>query len=206
MQNLDLRALERRAWRSFHKDGLKDVFIGLLLMSIGITDLVGNNFILLALQFSLVAGLVLAKRLITAPRLGRVEFSPERKSKKRRALGLLGLSAALGLALYYVFVGTGALSTFVSDRPWIMPSMLGLWVFSVFALGAYHMDFARLYWVGLVSGAAFGMALALRSPMVFMVAGSMVLIPGLVLLARFLHDYPRLPDAGAEGSARGGSP
>ncbi|KPJ93484.1 MAG: hypothetical protein AMS18_05615, partial [Gemmatimonas sp. SG8_17] len=164
MQDLDLRRLERRAWRSFHQDGVKDVFIGLLLMSIGITDLLGNDFLLLALQFSLVAGLVLAKRLITAPRLGRVEFSPERKSKKRRALGLLALSGGLGLVLYLVFVGTGALSTWIDDRAWIMPPMLGLWVFSVFALGAYYMDFARMYWIGLVSGAAFGLALALRAP------------------------------------------
>ncbi len=205
MQNLDLRALERKAWRSFHQDGLKDVFIGLLLMSIGITDLLGNNYVLLALQFSLVAGLVLAKRLITAPRLGRVEFSPQRKSKKRRALALLALSAALGLVLYSVFVGTGALSTWISGRPWMMPSMLGLWVFSIFALAAYYMDFARLYWVGFVSGTAFSAALALRSPIVFVVAGSMVLIPGLVLFTRFLHDYPRLRDAGAQGSGCGSS-
>lgn len=206
MQNLDLRTLERRAWKSFHQDGLKDVFIGLLLMSIGITDLLGNDFLLLALQFSLVAGLVLAKRLITAPRLGRVEFSPERKSKKRKALGLLALSAALGLALYLVFVGTGALSTWISGRPWIMPPLLALWVFSVFAVGAYYMDFARLYWIGFVGGTAFGLALALRAPIVFVVAGATVLIPGLVLLTRFLHEYPRLQDAGAAGGGRGGSP
>jgi hypothetical protein len=206
MQNLDLRTLERRAWRSFHQDGLKDLFIGLLMMSIGITDLLGNDFLLLALQFSLVAGLVLAKRLITAPRLGRVEFSPERKSKKRRALGLLALSAALGLALYSVFIGTGALATLTSGRPWIMPSLLGVWVFSVFALGAYYMDFARLYWVGFVTGTAFGLALALRSPMVFVVAGATVLIPGVVLLTRFLHYYPRLRDAGVERSRTGSSP
>jgi hypothetical protein len=205
MQNLDLKALERRAWRSFHQDGLKDVFIGLLLMSIGITDFVGSEFILLALQFSLVAGLFLTKSFITAPRLGRVEFSPERQSKKRRALGLLALSAALGLALYATLVGTGAASTWISGTPWIMASMLGLWVFSVFALGAYYMDFARLYWVGFVTGTAFCLALALRSPMVFVIAGSVVLIPGLVLLTRFLHDYPRLHDAGATGGSYGGS-
>ena len=35
-QNINLKALEKKAWRSVFQDGLWDIFLGLLLMAFGL--------------------------------------------------------------------------------------------------------------------------------------------------------------------------
>ena len=66
----------------------------------------------------------------------------------------------------------------------------GLWILFVFSVMAYWLDFVRLYLIGAAYAMAFAGAGLLDAPIVFLVAGGVVLFPGLFLLVRFIRKYP----------------
>ena len=95
-QPLDLKALERKAFRSTFQDGLWDLYFGcLLLVNTFMFTFLENEqmpWLIPTLAFVLLAGSAalfwLGKKYITAPRLGHVKFGPERR-KKGLTLGLI---------------------------------------------------------------------------------------------------------------------
>ena len=102
-QQISLKDLERRAFRSTFQDGLWDIFLGLLLLNMGGGTLLGGSGI--SPVWSMVAltafaGAVLlffwaGKKFFTTPRLGSVEFGPQRKSKLKRVRVVLFLSVLM---------------------------------------------------------------------------------------------------------------
>ena len=188
--SLDIRSLEKKAWKSFHQDGLKDVFLGLILVAVGLAGLFDNELVLIVLELGAIAALVAGKKWITAPRLGRVQFASERKAKKIRALAVVGLFLLLGAVAGLVVLRNEAASVWLANHRGLVAAVLGTWVFFLLALMAYWLDFTRLYWIGFVTGVTFGLAQWLREPILFVGAGLIVLVPGLVLFVRFLGRYP----------------
>ena len=93
MEQLNAKALEKKAFRSFFKDGIYDLFLGLILLSFGL-PLIFNEFgwldyvthrlpllIPILLNVGALLLFVFGKKFITTPRLGVVHF---RKTRKRR--------------------------------------------------------------------------------------------------------------------------
>ena len=75
-EKLNLKELERKAWRSFFDDGLWDIFLGLLLASMGVSGLLDHSSLTDDWGMTIYIGLLvvimlsfwLARRLITVPR------------------------------------------------------------------------------------------------------------------------------------------
>ena len=110
---LNLKELERRAFRTTYQDGLLDLTLGLIVISMagymfrpdeGYGPL---NIILFTVSF-LLANLVtwVGKWFITIPRMGQVSFGP-RRMRKHRTLAILMAVVILVQATIVLITATG---------------------------------------------------------------------------------------------------
>ena len=79
-----MKDLERKAYISYHNDGLLDIFIGFVVICFALYimfDFTAFAGIYSALGITM---MTLAKKLITVPRVGIVNFGPERRAKMSR--------------------------------------------------------------------------------------------------------------------------
>jgi hypothetical protein len=188
MGTLDLGQIERQAWQSYHEDGLMDIAFGSLLLFVYVGS-TADRLHWGAIVALLLVGpaLALAKRMVTAPRLGRVEFSTARKGRKRRVVLFIAAAVAASTLIPLVLGGDEWLrshTTFVSVG-------LGVLVFTVFAAIAFWLDLRRMYGVGVLYGGAFTSAELLDTPLPMLIAGSIVALSGAARLIIFLRRYPR---------------
>ncbi|MDJ0835682.1 MAG: hypothetical protein QNK37_04145 [Acidobacteriota bacterium] len=202
--NADLKQLERKAFRSFYQDGLWDIYLGLLLLGMGlprILDELGlpsapgrEALIMLPLVIFALMLLVLGKKWITSPRLGYVKFSPARK-KKTTVIGLiLVITFLLGAGLY-ALVETGLVNLGGGNHLFLV--FFVVLSAGVFALMAYLLDFRRLYAYGLLFALALPAAKALQGAgsaypfLIAYVSGAIIMLAaGVAALLRFVHKYP----------------
>jgi hypothetical protein len=212
-QGINLKELERKAFRSTFQDGLWDIFLGLLLLNMGMGTMMGGMLAdtgvsLLWIMVGLLALAALAllvfwagKKFITTPRIGLVKFGPQRKAKMKNLRAVLFLSVLLLviMAILGWAVAGGGLPGWVTE----IPIPLYVWpvqTIIVFGLGAYFLDVTRFYAYGVLYGLPFPVGILLventdltglsSMAITFGVpAGVMVLI-GTVLFTRFLRKYP----------------
>jgi hypothetical protein len=195
-----LREVEKKTYMSYHQDGLIDIIIGLYALTFGI-GIVGDkilDFSFAVLMPGILIAVVLpiwiqAKRKITLPRIGYVNIGTK-GSNKLFAL-LVGLSVA-GLGVFFLFT----MMTFQNGRPeWIETILLqygmiwiGLGAAVIGSLFAYTMGLKRLHSYGLLTLALFvsGYFLGVPFEYLLLVAGSVIIASGAVLLARFIRKYP----------------
>ena len=200
-ESLNLKELERKAWQSFQQDGLMEVFLGALLVLAFLAGIAGEQrFFVYIVMLLLGPMLFLAKRYVTVPRIGQVQFGPKRKANQR----LLAVVAvvAVGLTLALMLVAMRG-SSWLRDNHVLISFGLGGMVALVFTAMAYLKDFPRLYIVGLLIGAAFTVTQLLDNPAPLLVVGSILFVVGLAILARFVRQYP-VPSAGVSHSSRHG--
>jgi len=187
MYDGDLRQIERKAWLSYHQDGLMEIAFGLLLL-FAFAGSIADQFHWIAYLPLLLVGpsLALAKRLVTAPRMGSVRFGPARMARKRRAVLVIALLVAATMLVPVIGGGREWLhahSAFVSVG-------LGVWIFAAFAAIAYWLQLARMYGVGVLFGGAFTLTELLDTPLPLLAAGAIVALSGVVRLVGFLRRYP----------------
>ncbi|MFQ6087917.1 MAG: hypothetical protein ACE5K0_03325 [Candidatus Methanofastidiosia archaeon] len=187
VQNMNLKELERKTWKSYFQDGLWDIFLGMMMLLGGIRGLTDNVwFTLMMLPAILI--IPLGKKFITIPRIGYVKFGSERKGKlkKLKAVVIISVFATFVVLLLVLSgrdMGTKEIQTIIQAVGFPL----------VFSLMAYHMDFERLYVYGLFFAAGavlwelYGSPIG---PIAFSVSGSITLLIGLILLIRLLRDYP----------------
>jgi hypothetical protein len=191
---IDLKDLERKAWTSFHRDGLVEAYLGLLLLAGFLAGLTPNwRLFGPILQLSAVALFFAAKKLVTVPRMGLVKFGPERKAKRKKTAILMGTIFLLTVALLIMTL-TGRVA-WIRENHTAFSFALGLGVWFVFAVIAYWGDFGRLYLIGCVFAAAITGSELSDEPIPFLVVGLCLLIVGLVQLALFLRRYPLLRES-----------
>lgn len=206
-QNLDLKAIERKAFRSVHQDGLWDIYIGGLLLVLSMMFTIpesgegelGTIGIVLSGVAIMFAIFQLGKKYITIPRMGQVRFGAERQ-KRKITLGWI-MSAyvlvTLGLVLFSLYVWNRSASGQTVD-PALSPSLERVLVAAVSALLAgtstlvisYFREFMRGYYIALLMGLGFFFTLLLDITTPMIVAGALILIPGLVLFINFLRQHP----------------
>jgi len=91
-EKLNLKQIERKAWRSVFQDGLWDIYLGLLLLLMGSSLLLdqlpigeaARLGIYLGLMAVCLVGMWLAKTYITIPRTGRAQFGPARQIRRKK--------------------------------------------------------------------------------------------------------------------------
>jgi hypothetical protein len=215
-QDISLKEIERRAFRSTFQDGLWDIFLGLLLLNMGIGTIVGGMIgetemslmslswimlLIVPLPFLVLAAFWAGKKFITTPRIGLVKFGPQRKAKMMNLRVVLFLSVLLLVIM--LLLGLAA----VGNRlPWWVtqiPLPLYVWpaqTIIVFSLAAYFLDVPRFYAYGVLYGLPFpvGVLLVKNTDLTVLSSmaitygvpvGVMVLI-GVVLFIHFLRKYP----------------
>ena len=206
-ENIDLKSLEKKAYRAVFNDGLWDLFIGLIILSMGLSTLLGSllnlpeflNTIIPVLVLNIIAFLVfyLGKKFITIPRIGFVKFGPKRKSKQQKLKLILFAFFILNIILLFLPF-TGLISN-IPLKPLLLTLILGMGVLTFpFCVVAYFLDFTRLYYYAFFAGLGFFLT-ELLYPIVgspldtlfsYGITGVVIVVIGLYYFIRFLKKYP----------------
>ena len=199
---LDLKQIERKAFRSTYEDGLWDIYYGLIVVCMSIfiyrpeTGYSPMNIFLSTLMITLSYALFwAAKKYITVPRMGQVRFGPERKQKAKRLAIILGVFVLFQVVL----VGLTALGWLNNtltkfDAGLLVVALIGSSIVGTsMIVVAYYSDFPRGYYIAIMMALAVFLMIYTNQPIYAILIGTLIIIPGVVLLVRFLKKYPR-PD------------
>lgn len=203
----ELKALERKAYRSTFDDGIWDLFMGLIILSMGLSTFIGTilnlpegwDTIIPVLILNIIAFLIfyLGKKFITIPRMGFVKFGPKRKVKQLKLKIFLLFMFLVNIILLFIPL-TGVLRN-IQIQPLMLTLLLGLGAFTLpFCFVAYYLEFTRLYFYAFLAG--IGLFLTeMLNPIVsspldtilsFGITGGAIVIIGLYYFIRFLKKYP----------------
>lgn len=203
-QNLDLKAIERKAFRSVHQDGLWDIYIGIIMLVCSLLlDIPDNeDFPLPTMLLSLV-GLVIAfgiyhfgKRFVIVPRMGQVKFGPERQRRKMTLAWIMGafVLVTLGLNLYTLYVWNASSLNLAPSLGRVVVSSIAALIAGISTMViSYFKEFTRGYYIALLMGLGFFFTLLLDTTIPMIVAGALILLPGLVIFIIFLRQHPLPP-------------
>jgi hypothetical protein len=204
---LNLKEVERKAFRATYQDGLWDVYFGLIVICMSIfvyrpASGYSPLNILLALGAMAVsyAFFWAGKKFITLPRMGQVEFGGRRKRRKLLMVCVLSgvvfiqvifflytlqvwMHPELGAAINHIFPQREIMDLVVASigALFIGPSMI---------LVAYFKDFPRGYYIAILIALAAFLMIYLNQPVYPIIIGILIAVPGLVLFLRFLQKYP----------------
>ena len=204
-EKIDLKTLEKKAYRSVFNDGLWDIFIGLLISNLGVGPLFGLlikfdllSVIIPTLGWNIIALLIfmLGKKYITTPRVGYVKFGPERKSKQLKLKIFLMIMFFINL-LFFILPTTDIIS-YSQFQPLLLSLLLGFGIFTFpFSIIAYYLDFTRLYYYSFSVGVGFFLtelltpiiAYPLNNFFIFGTIGLIIVLIGLYYFIHFLKKY-----------------
>lgn len=208
---LDLKEMERKAFRSTYQDGLWDIYVGGVL--VGITVLTGipesadfpvarflAAFTVIGLSYLIFwAG----KKYITLPRLGQVKFGAERRKRKRTLAAVLTVIVAIQAGVVLLSVALWANPELAARAPFLtasqsasdllVASLGALFVGPSMAVVAYFNDHPRGYYIAVILSVAVFLMIWTGNPAYMLAAAALVILPGLVLFVRFLRQHPRPP-------------
>jgi hypothetical protein len=211
LNTIDLKQIERKAYRSTFEDGLLDMLLGAIIAFTGIymfrpdsgyspINIIGMLLIFVVLQGLYQAG----KKYLTQPRMGQVRFGPARKNRRKTMAAILGVIIFIQLVLVVLTsIGWlipalgeklfGSVDGYSSER--LMVAALGsLFVGPPMLVMAYMIDFPRGYYIAVLMALAVFLMILTNQPIYSAVIGVIIILPGLVLFIRFLRKYP-LPQA-----------
>ncbi len=188
---LNLKELERKAFRSFYQDGIWDIFFGLMMFAMYAFTFFNDNMdnealrvlSLILLEIFAVFFLIYGKKYITAPRLGEVQFGPQRKRKMIYIFIVNLVALILGVLFYF---GRNWLAIDTAQSELLIPLGFGVWIAFLTSIMAYFLDFNRLYIYALIYGATFAAVMLFDIPILFLVAAVLILLPGIIIFTRFL--------------------
>ncbi len=199
-EKINLKQIEKKAWKSYHQDGLWDIFLGLILLNFGIApileEITGTTYLLSYIIILVVALFIFysGKKYITMPRLGRVGFSTERKSKTLKTSIVLTISVILGLIVFMI-AATDMLP--IINNINFGAIVFGINAIIVFSLMAYYLDFNRLYLYGWFFACSIVLVELSRNyfgstydnVLGFGIFGVIMVFIGIIYLIRFLQKY-----------------
>lgn len=210
---LDLKNLEKKAFRSAYQDGLLDIQMGGVVMSMAALSNFDDGDAFPLLRFGIfLLGMIATnlifwagKKFITLPRLGQVKFGPRRQRRARTLALALG-----GIVLVQAVIVLG--TVLLRQNPqWAValgldqadPNLERLMVAVIAAmfvgpsvtLMAYFSDFTRGYYIALLMSLGAFCLVWFGQPVYLVAAGLLIAAPGVALLIRFLRQHP-LPPAG----------
>ncbi len=204
---IDLKQLERRAFRSTYLDGLWDIYMGGIVMAFAavmyrpeggysVMNIVGLVLIY-AIFFCL---FWVGKKFITLPRMGQVRFGPIRKQKKRLMAIILGVIVLIQAVFVGLTVGGLADPDFgarlfgrfvsASQERLAVAAVGALFVGPSMLLIAYFSDFPRGYYIAVLMALAVFLMILINNPIYPLVLGALIILPGVILFINFLKKYP----------------
>ncbi len=208
---LDLKTIEKKAFRAVHQDGLWDIYIGGIVLSMSCLAYTTSSEAKPLLRFGLyLAGMGVfyllfwaGKKYLTTPRLGQVKFGPRRQ---KRRLTMMIVLAGIVLLQLVILMGTIflwknperaaalGLSQTDPDLERLLVATIGaLFVGPSMVFLAYFNEFMRGYYIAVILSLAVFSLIWFGEPVYLIVAGLLILIPGVVLFIRFLRNHPLPP-------------
>ena len=157
--NINLKNLERKAYLSYHEDGILDLFIGFNILLFGLWILA--DMVYLAGAFVAISTPIYTqmKKQITIPRLGYVKFTSSRTAKSQKTISLLiiaGLNDLIrqeGIAWPILLIGAGAFLLYNNFGPqsWISwTQIIRLWPILLIAGGIDMLFKGQSGWMSLI--------------------------------------------------------
>ncbi|MFX1318366.1 MAG: hypothetical protein ACFE9D_08490 [Promethearchaeota archaeon] len=192
-ERIDLKALERKAYTSYHQDGIFDIILGLAIIFFGLTLLPlleesmtylwGGTFIVWFISYGV------AKKSITVPRMGYVEFSP---SRRYRLVFLFSLLVIVNVVIFaFMMFGLSVAAVlFLNQYGLLVVATVGGGLFAVFG---WATQIYRLFGYGAITFLAFSAAHVFVLPITYPIIAIGIALAGLgfVLLYQFLRKYPK---------------
>ncbi len=198
-EHVDLKALERRAYTSYHQDGIVDIFLGLAIVTLSIILLFFETI------FYLIGGILVvwvvsyagAKRSITVPRIGYVEF---KQSRRYRVMFLVTLLLVLNFVIFAIMAFgllTPELRIFLNQYGLLVVAGV---VGGLFALFGWVTQVYRLSGYGALAFLVFIITHVFQLHLFFpiFVLGLTITVTGFVMLYQFVQKYPKVESS--EGS------
>ncbi len=204
---INLRDLERKAYRSTFQDGLWDIYLGMIIIFMAIflhrseQGYAGWNIVFMLLGFG-IANILFwtGKKVITVPRMGQVAFGPIRRRRAATLAMVLGVVVAIQAGIVLLSIAGWANPEFgarieaifkTGDLEKMAVAAIGsLFVGPSMILVAYFTDFPRGYFIGVAMALAVFLMIWLDRPVYPIILGGLVLLPGMYLFIRFLRRYP----------------
>jgi hypothetical protein len=204
---IDLKQIERKAFRSTYQDGLWDILLGVIVAAMAITiyrpesGYSPMNIIGMVLIYAVVYSLFWAgKKYITLPRMGLVCFGPIRQQKKRTLAIILGVIVLIqtifvGMTIigwHNPVFGAKLFSSFgdYSQEHLAVAALGSLFVGPSMLVIAYLIDFPRGYYIAVLMALAVFLMILINQPIYPVVIGGLIVVPGVVLFINFLKEYP----------------
>ncbi|MDH5439201.1 MAG: hypothetical protein OEY31_01175 [Candidatus Bathyarchaeota archaeon] len=201
-EKINLKKIERKAYTSYHQDGLIDVFAGFFMLSFGLMLILDMAWMGWILWFVGISAYAAAKRVFTIPRIGFVKFAPHRaKAVVTSALIVVSLFALLGVVAFMQTEGGGTPLWLVFAAENYM-LVIGVSVAASFCVVGYTFRTKRMYAYALLTLIMFVTGHFLYFPLYYYMTllGTLILLTGLTLLIRFVRRY-RLSTTGSMGDS-----
>lgn len=213
-ETLDLKAIEKRAFRATHQDGLWDIYIGSVVGSMALLQFITERddypwlYLVLAFLGIAVGNLIFwgGKKFVTLPRMGQVKFGEIRRKRNKTLALILAVIVLIQIGIVLLTAGVWTIPALGDKLQELFPdrSATDLLVAAVGALFvgpsmmaiAYFTDFPRGYYIALVMTLGVFLMIWFWQPLIQVGAAFLIIIPGVVLFIRFLRQYP-LPPAEA---------
>ncbi len=200
---MDLKQIERKAFRSTYQDGVWDIYFGLIVAGLAMyihrpeSGYSAANLAWFLVTFT-VAQIFFwaAKKYVTQPRMGQVRFGPARQRRSKALAIILGVvvliqAFVVGLTtLGWLNPGFGAkLFGDVSPEHLAVSTLASLFVGPPMLFIAYMNDFPRGYYIAILIALAVFLMIYFNQPVYALIIAGLILIPGVALFIRFMRQY-----------------
>jgi hypothetical protein len=206
-QKISLKDAERKVFRITYNDGLWDIFLGCFFLMWAFAPYLSaslgdfwSSVVFLPFWAVVYLAIRLIRKYVVAPRIGMVKFGQVRKTK------LVKFTVVMLVVNIVAFIlGLVAALNFGSIPGQMISIFFGMTLLVFFSLAAYLLDFGRLYIYGLLGGLSslvgewlwsHGYATHHGFPITFGTLSGIMIVVGMVVFIRLLHDNP-VPTAGA---------
>jgi hypothetical protein len=200
-QQVSLKEAEKKAFRATFNDGLWDVFLGCFFLMFVIAPYLSTRLgdfwsaaVFLPFWVFIYIAIRLIRKHMVIPRIGVATFGRARKAKLMRFSMVM---LVINIAAFILGIVAAANIDRISGR--MIMILFGLLLLGGFSLAAYFLDFGRLYIYGLLVGFSpmIGEWLWIRGyashhgfPVTFGTAAAIMILVGLSVFVRLLHDNP----------------
>jgi hypothetical protein len=185
-ERINLDEIERRAYLSYHEDGLIDIVLGIGLFIASLWVYAEMIWLMGGVIVTLTPMYMGMKRKYTFPRIGEVTFSKDRTKRSQNSMTFLVIMNAVGVLLGFVFW-----MAFSGDtRPqWILimidnfPVVLGIAGGVIWAVVGYITDLTRFYRYSAATLVVIGSANFIPTPFI----AHMLLLSGIVMVSGYMQ-------------------
>jgi hypothetical protein len=199
-ERINLDEIERRAYLSYHEDGLIDIVLGIGLFIASLWAYVEMIWLMGGMIASLTPMYMGMKKKYTFPRIGQVTFSKDRTRRSQNSMTFLVIINVVGVLLGFVFW-----MAFSGDvRPqWILlmidnfPVVLGIAGGVVWAVVGYITDLTRFYRYSVATLVVISSANFISTPFIahMLLLSVIVIVSGFLQFQSFKGKYPILEES-----------